>query len=290
MYAFTWKHTCARSRCCVYVWRTGRLNTSLTRLLWIDSFTRFSQTTLGEFHLELDLKSDHNAKITSHTEPISYHMHGPSSPHKQNFPGKCRKKLLNVELNHPSLSVAPHPSIYFLTCCSLTLCARWRINSWSRQEHPATQCWLLMAEQCGDELWWLSISAVGSDLMEAGGVAHQQLWITVRHHFTINRLPYVSPKALLKQGCRDLHWQNLSHLFNHFQHISISRQRHDLFVFKNWSSFVCAIKITTLPSFNMDADFKKAKNSGFRRFSEEGNAFNFVVRVYFARQSDVPGL
>lgn len=111
-YALTWKHTCARSRWCVYVWWTGRLNSSLTRLVWIDSFTLFSQTTLGEFHLELDLKSDHNAKITSHTEPISYHMHGPSSPHQLNFPRKCRKK-------HVSLFKWTTPSIF--VCCTTSI-------------------------------------------------------------------------------------------------------------------------------------------------------------------------
>lgn len=156
------------------------------------------------------MQKSHHIQNLYHTTCMDHHLH-------INWisPENVEKSMLAClnELHHPSLSVAPHPSIYFLTCCSLTLCARWRINSWSRQEHPATQCRLLMAEQCGDELWWLSISAVGSDLMEAGGVAHQQLWITMRHHFTVNRPPYVGPKALLKQGCRDLHWQNLSHLF-----------------------------------------------------------------------------
>lgn len=52
----------------------------------------------------------------------------------------------------PSEPGAPHLSIYFLTCRSVALCARWRINSWSRQEHPTTQSGLLMAERCGDEL------------------------------------------------------------------------------------------------------------------------------------------
>lgn len=72
--------------------------------------------------------------------------------------------MLNVQINHPLRCLWPHiyPSIScVLTCCSVVLCARWRINSWSRQEHPATQCRLLMAEQRGDELWWLLILAVG---------------------------------------------------------------------------------------------------------------------------------
>lgn len=100
-----------------------------------------------------------------------------------------------------------------LSCCTVVLCAGWRINSWSRQEHRATQCKLLMAEQCVDELWWLLILAAGSKMMEAIGVAHQRLWITVLYHFTMKSSPYVGPKALLKPACRDLYWQNQCHLF-----------------------------------------------------------------------------
>ena len=61
-----------------------------------------------------------------------------------------------------SMSVAPYPSIPLrvdmLFCC---IVCKLEDNSWSRQEHPATQCGLLMAEQRGDGLWWLLILAVG---------------------------------------------------------------------------------------------------------------------------------
>lgn len=52
-----------------------------------------------------------------------------------------------------SMSVTPHPFIPLrvdmLFCC---IVCKLEDNSWSRQEHPATQCGLLMAEQRGDGL------------------------------------------------------------------------------------------------------------------------------------------
>lgn len=83
-----------------------------------------------------------------------------------------------------------YPSITSIPCVDTLL----EDNSWSRHEHLATQCGLLMAERRGDGLWWLLIFAVR---LHHNGAAHRRLWITVLCHFTVKRPPYLGPRALL---------------------------------------------------------------------------------------------